>query len=131
MNAARALLALFALIYIGLGIWCAVATETTATALGYELRTSSGRSEYFTVYVGLDLALGICFLLGALNPRRTEPAAGLAFVSSLLLASCRGWTFLQGWITTNTVIALFATEITLTVVGFVAWRLSRGAAKVA
>ena len=128
MKTARLILAFFGVAYCALGAWCAVATESTARSLGYEFASAAGRSEYFVVYVGLDLALGVAFLLGALRPRATEPAAFFAFSSSLFLMACRAWTSLQGWTTTSTVRALFATEIVFTVLGLWAWRASRSPA---
>ena len=48
--------------YLLLAIWCASMPDQTARSVGFELVSGSGQSEYFVVYGGLQLALGIAFL---------------------------------------------------------------------
>ena len=50
------------LAYLVLAIWCASMPDETARSVGFELIAGSGQSEYFVVYGGLQLALGIAFL---------------------------------------------------------------------
>ncbi len=59
---ARVFLGIVGTAYVVLAIWCASMPEQTANAVGFELVSSSGQSEYFVVYGGLQLALGIAFL---------------------------------------------------------------------
>jgi len=59
---ARIFLAIVGGAYLLLAVWCAVKPEQTAASVGYELRAGSGRSEYFTVYGGLQAGLGLLFL---------------------------------------------------------------------
>jgi len=59
---ARVFLAIVGIAYIMLGIWCASMPGQTANSVGFKLISDSGRSEYFVVYGGLQLALGIAFL---------------------------------------------------------------------
>lgn len=59
---ARVFLAIVGAAYIALGIWCASMPDQTANSVGFELISDSGQSEYFVVYGGLQLALGIAFL---------------------------------------------------------------------
>jgi hypothetical protein len=59
---ARIFLAVVGAAYIALAIWCVARRDVTANAVGFELIPGSGQSEYFVVYGGLELALGIAFL---------------------------------------------------------------------
>lgn len=46
--------ALNALLYAVFAVWCAVKLDATATNLGYTALSNSGRSEYLTIYGGLQ-----------------------------------------------------------------------------
>lgn len=58
----RGFLALVGLAYLLLAAWCAARPMQTANAVGFTLQPGSGQSEYFVVYGGLQLALGLMFL---------------------------------------------------------------------
>jgi hypothetical protein len=62
MDASKIFLALVGVVYLALAAWCAIKPETTAQALGLRLDPGAGQSEYFTVYGGLQLAMGLLFL---------------------------------------------------------------------
>ena len=57
-----------ALLYLALAAWCTLAPDGTSKALGFGLTNGSARSEYITVYGGLELGMAVFFLLTALNP---------------------------------------------------------------
>ncbi|MEM9657854.1 MAG: hypothetical protein AAF961_05780 [Planctomycetota bacterium] len=78
-SAARGFLGIVGGAYFVLAVWCAVAPTQTAAALGFDPRPGLGQSEYFTVYGGLQAALGFLFLL-PLKKRRYLPLALLACV---------------------------------------------------
>ncbi|MCC9607828.1 DUF4345 family protein [Blastopirellula sp. JC732] len=59
---ARVFLALVGCLYVGLGIWCAVAPQKTSAVVGFTLQPGSGQSEFLTVYGGLEVGLGLLFL---------------------------------------------------------------------
>ncbi|PQO44341.1 DUF4345 family protein [Blastopirellula marina] len=59
---ARGFLAVVGVVYVALGIWCAVAPQKTSDAVGFALRQGQGQSEFLTVYGGLEVALGLLFL---------------------------------------------------------------------
>lgn len=59
---ARGYLALVGLLYVGLGLWCAVAPQKTSAVVGFTLQPGGGQSEFLTVYGGLEVALGLLFL---------------------------------------------------------------------
>lgn len=73
----RAYLFLNAFAYIGFALWCAIAPVTTANAIGLQFRSGSGRSEYITVYGGLEMGVALFFLVAAMQPKYQE--AGLLF----------------------------------------------------
>ncbi|QDV73941.1 hypothetical protein [Botrimarina mediterranea] len=66
--AARVFLYVLAILYIGLGIWCAVAPSTTSKKVGFERIGEAGRSEFMTVYGGLEVGMGIMFAIFAIRP---------------------------------------------------------------
>ena len=51
------------LMYLGLGLWCAISPEETAAVVGFELIGGAGMSEFLTVYGGLEIGMGMTFLL--------------------------------------------------------------------
>ena len=67
--AARIFLAVVGGVYLALAVWCSVVPERTAKAVGFELTGGSGRSEFLVVYGGLELALGIAFLMPLLRKK--------------------------------------------------------------
>lgn len=83
-----------AVMYLGLGVWCTVAPDTTSKSLGYGLTKPGARSEYITVYGGMEFGMGVFFLLCALNDAWRD--AGLLFGLCLYagLALWRVYTFL-------------------------------------
>lgn len=74
---ARLLLAVVGSAYVLLAVWCAVLPQSTAQSVGFVLLPGSGESEYFVVYGGLQLALGIVFLWPIRWPRDTDYALRL------------------------------------------------------
>jgi hypothetical protein len=81
---ARTFLAVVGAAYVFLAIWCAAQPDATAKSVGFELIPGSGQSEYFVVYGGLELALGIAFLWPL---RRKEDTVG-ALRLCCLIHSC-------------------------------------------
>lgn len=59
----KMLLATIGLAYLMLAAWCVARPQQTAGAVGFELKPGGGQSEYLVIYGGLQLALGIVFLL--------------------------------------------------------------------
>lgn len=65
---AKLFLVVVGVAYLLLAIWCMWQPSKTAASIGFDLRPGSGQSEYFTVYGGLQLGLGLVFLLPLLRP---------------------------------------------------------------
>ena len=70
VHMARIFLAIVGGAYILLAGWCAIMPDKTSKTVGFTLQPGAGQSEFLTVYVGLELALGIAFLWPLL--RRSE-----------------------------------------------------------
>lgn len=69
---AKIFLAIVGIAYLLLAGWCMAQPSKTANSVGFELRPGSGQSEYFTVYGGLQLGLGLVFLLPLLRPEMLD-----------------------------------------------------------
>lgn len=59
----RILLAVIGAMYVALGVWCAVQPARTSRAVGLDLHPGAGQSEFLTIYGGLEVGLGVAFLL--------------------------------------------------------------------
>jgi hypothetical protein len=65
---AKTYLTIVALLYFGLAIWCTVAPERTSQKIGFTLNGGSGKSEYMTVYGGLEFGLALVLIVFAWRP---------------------------------------------------------------
>jgi hypothetical protein len=73
-----------AALYAIFAAWCTIMPDKTASALGLSFRSGSGRSEYITVYGGLEAGVALFFLFTAMRPQLRE--AGLLF--AILFYAC-------------------------------------------
>lgn len=80
----RAYLFVNAVLYVLFAAWCTFAPDKTAAGIGLAFRSSSGRSEYLTVYGGLQFALAIFFAIASL--RAEYRTAGLLFALCLYVS---------------------------------------------
>jgi hypothetical protein len=62
-----------AAMYALFALWCALRLDSTARNLGYTALSNSGRSEYFTVYGGLQWGLALVFAYLAIKPELHRP----------------------------------------------------------
>ena len=81
---AKAFLIFNGVLYVALAAWCTIAPIKTSSAIGFGLPSDSAKSEYIVVYGGLELAMGVFFLLCAFKADMLE--AGLWF--ALLTYGC-------------------------------------------
>lgn len=70
---AAAYLYVNAAMYVVFALWCALRLDSTAANLGYSVLSNSGRSEYFTVYGGLQWGLALVFATLAAKPELQRP----------------------------------------------------------
>lgn len=81
---AKVLLTVAGLLYLGLGLWCSIRPELTSRKVGFELMGGSGKSEFLTVYGGLEVALGLVFLIAAFR----ADMAGFGLLLCAVLHGC-------------------------------------------
>ena len=83
----RIFLAVVGLLYAGLAIYCAVAPNKAADTVGLDMKGGSGRSEFLTVYGGLEMGMAAFFLFAAWKPEHARSAvlACLAIHGCLVL----------------------------------------------
>jgi len=65
---ARLFLTAVGAIYAYLAWWCSVAPAETSQLVGFQLIGGSGKSEFLTVYGGLEAGLAAIFLMPLLRP---------------------------------------------------------------
>ena len=78
---AKTYLALVALMYIGLSLWCTFQPNTTSEKVGFELLGGSGRSEFLTIYGGLEFGLALILLASIVKPE----TVGFGLIACVLL----------------------------------------------
>lgn len=91
---AKTLLTVVGLAYLALAGWCVANPEGTARAIGFQLEGGAGRSEYLTVYGGLQLALGLLFLQVWWRPQQTPGMLELCLVVHACLVLARSYSLL-------------------------------------
>lgn len=87
-------LAILGLAYLGLACWCILKPDDTARAIGFQLAPGSGQSEYLTVYGGLQIGLGLAFLLPWIFPSCLTPTLLFACLIHAAIVVCRVASFL-------------------------------------
>lgn len=122
---ARIYLAIVGILYLLLSAWCSLQPAKTATSIGFDLRPGSGQSEYFTVYGGLQLALGIVFLLPLARPDFVSASLLTCLIVHASLAMMRTISLLLYGGITNPTWYFFATEWILFLATLGIWWKSR------
>lgn len=80
----RIFLAMVGVAYLLLAAWCSLRPAQTSQAVGFSLTPGSGQSEFLVVYGGLELGLGIVFLLPLYDLSWTS----LALFACLIIHAC-------------------------------------------
>jgi hypothetical protein len=70
--------------YILLAVWCAIRPDQTSTSVGFDLKPGAGQSEFLVIYGGLELGLGLAFLL----PLLREDYLPFALLLCLIVHAC-------------------------------------------
>ena len=83
-----------AAMYLGLALWCTVRADAAAKALGYEQLSADGRTEFLTIYGGLEFALAAVF--GCLAYNHLAWPLGMLF-SAILYGSLVAWRLYGFW----------------------------------
>jgi hypothetical protein len=74
MLVAKYFLTVIAILYGYLAIWCCVSPAITSSKVGLERIEDTGRSEFMTVYGGLEMGLALVFLVPWLGSQYTSAA---------------------------------------------------------
>lgn len=121
----NAYLYLNAALYALLALWCTLFPQTTASAVGYQVLSKSGQSEYLVIYGGLQLGMAFLFAYFA---RTRQPRNGLvlalAFYVPIVLY--RAFTLAKLWPVEPTTMLLAALEWCLLIAGVLLWTGLRG-----
>ena len=83
----RAYLLVNAVLYVLFAVWCTAAPEKTSEALGLKMTGGSGKSEYLTVYGGMEMGIAAFFAACALRAEWREAGLlfGVCFYAGLVL----------------------------------------------
>ena len=60
------------IMYLFLGVWCAISPDKTSGIVGFELIGGSGKSEFITVYGGLEIGMAMILILPIIHQRFLE-----------------------------------------------------------
>lgn len=85
---------MFALRFVGVvyclsAVWCFFQLENSANALGLAFMGESGKLEYFSVYVGLQLGIGLAMVLTSLQSQLVLGAVFFSLIFSWVLTLAR------------------------------------------
>ncbi|MEP6907924.1 MAG: DUF4345 domain-containing protein [Pseudoxanthomonas sp.] len=112
----NAYLYLNALLYALLALWCTLFPHATASAVGYQVLSKSGQSEYLVIYGGLQLGMAFLFAYFAWTRQpRNGLVLSLAFYGPIVLY--RTVTLAQLWPVEPTTVLLAALEWALLIAG--------------
>lgn len=116
----KAYLYLNALLYGLLGIWCTFSPGETASAVGYQVLSKSGQSEYLVIYGGLQLGMAFLFAYFA---RSRQPRNGLVMALALYLpiVAYRSFTLARLWPVEATTMLLAVLEWSLLIAALLLW----------
>ncbi len=106
-----------AVLYLVFAVWCTVGMSRTAPAMGFAALTSGGRSEYLTIYGGLQLGLAVAFWLLARNPEWHKPGILFALALYAPIVVFRLISMARFWPVGNVTLGTAALEVVLLAVG--------------
>lgn len=121
----RGFLALVGVLYAFLAIWCSVSPAVTSRTVGFELPGDSGRSEFLTVYGGLEMGLALVFLAGAWLPQYARASLAACLLIHGCLAAFRTAGFMLYPAVSASTVKLAAGEWVLLLAAAVVWRMGK------
>lgn len=107
-------------LYVFLGVWCAVAPTATANALGYEL-DAMGKVEYIVVYGGLEWGLGLAMIFGAVNSTLRSGVFFMTIVFSTILPVTRCGLLVSQQAYNKTVLGMLTVETVIVLMLLIAF----------
>jgi hypothetical protein len=114
-------------LYLLSGIWCVLRPELASGFLGFVLDSGSVKSEFFSVYGGLQTGLGLAMLLTSFRMAYVEAALYFSAIFSATLALFRLLSLqLFGW--HDALIIMLLVELLIAGILIMAWWQYRGRA---
>jgi len=115
-----------AALYVIFALWCTFMPEKTASTLGLSFRSGSGKSEYITVYGGLEFGVAMFFLVAALRPelRTAGVLFAVLFYGGLIVWRLGTFIFVSG--IGRVTYGFAAGELVLGILALVVWMKMRG-----
>lgn len=117
-----------AALYATFAVWCSLLATQTSQSLGYTALNSSGRSEYLTVYGGLQLGLALFFAWVAYRPEMHRTGLVLALAIYLPLVIMRWMSIARYWPVERLTLGVGTLEFIMLVIAVWLWYQSRLAA---
>lgn len=114
-----------AALYALFAVWCALRLDATSQSLGYSSLNSSGRSEYLTVYAGLQLGLAVFFAWTASRPELQRAGLTLALAMYAAIVVFRWSSVLRYWPVERLTLVVGVLETILLSAAIVLWFLQR------
>ncbi|NDK37404.1 DUF4345 domain-containing protein [Pseudoxanthomonas gei] len=120
----NAYLYLNAVLYALLALWCTLFPGTTASAVGYQVLSRSGQSEYLVIYGGLQLGMAFLFAYFA---RTRQPRNGvvLALAFYIPIVLYRAVSMARLWPLEPATLLLALLEWMLLIAAVLLWKISR------
>ena len=84
---------LFGFLYLMSGLWCALQLDSASKFLGFQLVSPSGPVEFFSVYGGLQVGLGVAMLVSSFRPNYIEASLYFSAIFSTFLLLFRVLSF--------------------------------------
>lgn len=109
-----------AIAYVSFAAWCTLFPKQTASGIGFSFISPSAKSEYITVYGGLEAGMAVFFVLGAIRPELRSAALVFCVCMYTGLVVFRMGTILMISDLSKLIYILFALEVLL---GAGAWAL--------
>ncbi len=116
-----------ALLYAMFAALCSLKLTATSQSMGFLSLDRGGRSEFLTVYGGMELGLALMFAWMAWRPalNRTGLAIALLIYAPIVAFRLIGW--IRLWPVQRTTLATGLLEIALLVIGLILWFMLRPA----
>lgn len=124
MLAAKIVLVLLGVSYIGLAVWCMLKPSETSQTVGFQLLPGSGQSEYLTVYGGLQLGIGLYFLAPLFFEGLLVPALCFSTIAHGSIVLCRMTSFVLFTGIQRTTMILAVVEIVILIASAICWWLA-------
>ena len=84
-----------AVLYMGLALWCTIQPDVTSKKVGFQLTGGSGKSEFITVYGGLELAMALLLIAGVFRAEWLSASLFACVVMHACLVLFRTYTLIR------------------------------------